>query len=382
MSPITIVIIALVAVAAVAWWLLRRRASGARRAAARPRSASSRTQAPARVTLPPVAPAPAPARAASIPGDLPPELAAFRWLDADDLPAERRKAYVSMFRDIPRPPKLLQHLLSREFVNAASSAQLADLISAEPLIAAKVLAAVNSPLHGLARPVTSVGQAVTLLGVDSVRSVCLQYILLSSFKADSAERRQMLEAVWSASALASELTQRLAAQLELEDRGSMVSAVVLSFLGRLATTATTPAAILAAIPAGDLLARTAAEQAKLGLGASEIGRLLMLEWGLPSRVADDAVGVDRMLVTPHGTGDAQRNERLALCYLGARLGERLAQGDLADLETFDLGTQAGPELHHLRLHAEASPLLARLPWLLRAPEVAAPLRRMQAALRR
>jgi hypothetical protein len=99
-------------------------------------------------------------------------------------------------------------------------------------------------------------------------------------------------------------------------------------------------------------------------------------------VADDAVGVDRMLVTPHGTGDAQRNERLALCYLGARLGERLAQGDLADLETFDLGTQAGPELHYLRLHAEASPLLARLPWLLRAPEVAAPLRRMQAALRR
>jgi len=381
MSPLTIVIIALVAVAAVAWWLLRRRASDARRAAARPRSAPSRAQAPARVTLPPVAAAPAPARAASTPGNLPPELAAFRWLDADDLPAERRKAYVSMFRDIPRPPKLLQHLLSREFVNAASSAQLADLISAEPLIAAKVLATVNSPLHGLTRPVTSVGQAVTLLGVDSVRSVCLQYILLSSFKADSAERRQMLEAVWSASALASELTQRLAAQLELEDRGSMVSAVVLSFLGRLATTATTPAAILAAIPAGDLLARTAAEQAKLGLGASEIGRLLMLEWGLPSRVADDAVGVDRMLVTPHGTGDAQRNERLALCYLGARLGERLAQGDLADLETFDLGTQAGPELHHLRLHTEASPLLARLPWLLRAPEVAAPLRRMQAALR-
>ena len=225
----------------------------------------------------------APAAAqAQTPEPLPPALLTLTVARAADLAPERRQLYADRYRNVPRPPRLMHHLLSPDFVHAANSAQLVDLITAEPVIAVKVLTAVNSPMFGLKSPVGSIGQAVTYLGLNTVRSVCLQHILSSVFSADSVERKRMLEATWKSSALASGLIQHLAQRLEFNDRGTLVSAVVLSFLGRLAIIATIPQEQLAAISARGLLERTLAEQAALGLSAAEIGRLLMSDWGLPA----------------------------------------------------------------------------------------------------
>ncbi len=312
---------------------------------------------------------------------MPPELAAFTMARSSELTPERQAAYVSTFRDVPRPPKLLHHLMSPEFLNAANSVQLVDLITAEPLIAAKVLAAVNSPLYGLKAPVASVGQAVTYLGLNSVRSLCLQYILISAFKADSLERQQVLDGIWHASALASELTHQLSYRLRLPEPGMAVSAVVLSFLGRLATAATMPRAVLASVPSRDFLQRARAEQERMGLPASEIGRLLMADWGLPQRIVAEAADIDTLLDTPPSELDPTRSPRLALAYLCARLGERLAAGELPDLLGFDLDGCADAELFHLRSHL-ADAALARLAEYLRAPMLSADLQRMLEAWRR
>ncbi len=311
----------------------------------------------------------------------PAALAGFNLQRAVDLPEERRQAYVSIFKEIPRPPRLLHRLLSPEFVNEASSTELVDLIVGEPLIAAKVLATINSPAYGLSAPVSSIGQAVTYLGLNTVRSLCLQYILIASFKADSPERKQMLDAAWNASALASELMQQLAQRLGFEDRGSLVSGVVLSFLGRLATTAAMPRDQLATIPPTGLLDRTIAEQNALGLCASQIGRLLMNDWGLPDRIVDDAAEIDTVLVTPSGAFGAERGSRLALCFVAARIGERLAEGRLADVAAFDTADAGDAELFHLRSYL-TQPMLARLTMALRTPEVGAGVQRMLATMRR
>ena len=82
----------------------------------------------------------------------------------------------------------------------------------EPLIAAKVLSTVNSPLYGLHRPVTNIGQAVTFLGISSVRSLCLQYMLAEAFKPTQAEAQKAFDAIWKASAIASELDGHAAHQ--------------------------------------------------------------------------------------------------------------------------------------------------------------------------
>jgi HD-like signal output (HDOD) protein len=369
-----------VLVAAVAFVLLKKPAVVAT-SAPRPPAARSSERTPDGIAAPRTAATTAAATASPpTPLPMPPVLAAFHLQRADDLPDAKKTAYATTFRDIPRPPRLLDHLLSPAFVNAASSAQLVDLITAEPLIAARVLTTINSPTYGLKSPVSSIGQAVTYLGLNTVRSLCLQYILIASFKPDSAERKRMIDAAWRSSALASELTQRLAQRLGFEDRGSMVSAVVLSFLGRLATTASVTRDQLSEIAAQHgLLARAIAEQAVLGLGSSQIGRLLMLDWGLPAAIVEDATDIDLVLVLPGSAFDAERASRLALCYVCARLGERLAEGDLADLMRFDPHAEGDAELFHFRGYLAATEL-ERLVQFIRSPELDAILQQMRATL--
>lgn len=322
------------------------------------------------------------AAAAAIDAPVPDALAGLDLVLADALDAERKARIVEAFREVPRPPKLLQHLLSPEFVNAASAGKLVDLIAGEPLIAAKVLGAVNSPMYGLQSPVSSIGQAVSYLGLNTVRTLCLQYLLIASFQADSAERKQRVDVAWAASALASELTHQVAQRLALDDRGSLVSAVVLSFLGRLATTATMPRETLAALPSSGFLDRTVAEQAALGLSAGQIGRLLMQAWELPASLVDEASAVDSVLVAPDSSfATEDQATRLAICYLCARAGERLAEGTLDDLTRLDPLADGDAELFRLRSYLGRAKV-ARAVQVIRSPELAGTMRTLRAALRR
>ena len=324
---------------------------------------------------PPAAPPAAPAPAIM---PVPVDLASFTPLRAASLDGARRQAITQVFRDVPRPPRLMHQLLSPDFVTSASSSELADLIVAEPLIAAKLLATINSPMYGLRSPVASVEQAVTLLGLNAVRSLCLQYLMIHSFQADSPARQRVLDGTWKASALACELTQRLAQGLGMPDGGSLVSQVVLTFLGRLATAARMPRGLLTQIPARGLLARARMEQATLGLMASEIGRLLMTDWGLPGGVAADAADIDWVLVTPYRSLEPVRASRLALCYISARLGERLAYDLDTDLARLDLLADEDPELYFAKRYLE-HPALAGLPEQLRVPSLQQTLDRMRQA---
>jgi HDOD domain len=126
---------------------------------------------------------------------LPAELSGFRWLTEQELDPARRDALLAAVRGIPRPPRSMQQLLSPEFVAKAGSADLAELVTGEPLIAAKVLGTVNGPFYGLHKPVTSIGQSVTFLGINTVRSICLQYMLADAFKPKLAEAQRCFDTI-------------------------------------------------------------------------------------------------------------------------------------------------------------------------------------------
>ena len=315
----------------------------------------------------------------AMPVEVPAALASFQFVAHDALDNERKQAIVAELRRIPRPPPSLQKLVSRDFVANATSAELSSIVMGEPLIAAKVLGTVNSPFYGLQKPVVSIGQAVPFLGFNTVRSVGLQYMLNDSFKSGSPELNKVFDSIWAASALASELCFKIAQKLNLPDQGALVTNMVLSFIGQLATYSLMPGHVAVSTASLGLLERVQAEQAQLGVGSAEIGSLMMQEWALPLSIIEDVRGIDRILVTPFEAMDAQRGVRLALCFLCARLGERLAQGTLTDLATFDLITEQDPDFFHLRSYL-AAPTLARLPEFLHAPDLLASVAQMQEGL--
>lgn len=379
MSVIVISLLLLAALAVAAWLMWRPRAATPVRAkppaAATPPVALRRQALPQAGTAPSASPvlAQAPAQvqphapaADAIAAQPPAALAAFDWKQPDALTAEQRQLLVHSLRRIPRPPAALHQLLSPQFLDRAGSNELSELITGEAQIAAKVLASVNSPAYGLHRPVSGIGQAVTFLGLNTVRGICLRYLLDDAFKPSSPALQQAYGEIWNASALASELCNRLATKLGLAETSALVAQVLLSFIGHLAA-----ASLLAdkALPAGArlaggaLLQRTGGAQDQLGLGPSEIGGLLLQEWGLPAAIVDEVRAIDRLLVTPAGTLPVLTSQRLAVAHLCARLGEQLALAgatqppNLAALA--DAQAQADDGFH-LRSHL-AAPALARLP---------------------
>lgn len=373
----SLIILPLLLLAALAGaWLLWRSRSPARPAAGRP-ARPLRTPVPVAAAASAERQAQAGAPAAAEFFEMPPEaLGSFRWLLADALPDTRRQALVAAVGSIRRPPAALHQLLSPQFLDRASSNALSELINGEAQIAAKVLATVNAPYYGLKRPVSSIGQAVTFLGLNTVRSICLRDLLDDSFPADNPALKQTYREIWNASALASELCNRLSAKLGLADAGALVAQVLLSFLGHLATAtllAGQPARPGAPLAGSGLLERCGHAQALLGLGPAEIGGLLLQAWGLPAAIVDEVRAIDRLLVTPTGDLAPADSQRLAVAHLCARLGEHLAgasgpasAGSLAGLAA---GLAEAEHSFHLRAHL-ADPALARLAEHLQAADLA------------
>ncbi|MES2715143.1 MAG: HDOD domain-containing protein [Pseudomonadota bacterium] len=368
MSTLSIVFLALLVLllAAAAVLLIGRRRPAATApapaAAASPAAPAEATPAPAAVPAPPAA--------------LPEALRAFRPVAHESLPPAQVAALVQRLAQIPPPPLALHRLVSTEFLEAARPTVLAEMIMAEAQIAARLLATVNAPKYGLRKPVGSVVQAVSLLGLNTVRSLCLQHLLHNSFASAGPAHRQRLDRLLHASTLSSELCGRLAVALQLPEAGALVTQCVLSFLGQLAGTVLLQPGSAAWGPHGSLLARLDAEQQALGLASDELGALLMQAWGLPASIVAEVRDIHRVLLTPAHLVDPRHAPRLALCHLCTLVGERLAQGQLQDLAALRLDAPDDPDLCHLAGYL-ALPALAGLGGLLQPGAPQAPRRQAQ-----
>lgn len=341
-----------------------------------------------RVPLPPadhrprVAPTGGPGAADDAP--TPPEcVGSYDWRLADTLAPAQRTALLTALGSISRPPSALNQMLTPQFLDQASSQALGELITSEPQIAAKVLATVNAPYYGLARPVSSIGQAVTFLGLNTVRSICLRGLMEDALPAAQPALRRAVRQLWNGSAIASELCNRLSGKLGLPDAGALVAQVLLSFLGHLTTVTllnTRPEAAGAPLAGGSLLLRTGVAQDLFGVGQAEIGGLLLHAWNLPAAIVDEVRAIDRLLVTSPGEVTAEQGARLALAHLCARIGEQLASSSVPTTAGSLAGMAAGlaeaEECFHLRQHL-ASPMLARLQEHLQAPDLVQAMRTLQ-----
>lgn len=103
--------------------------------------------------------------------------------------AVARGDFGAMFGDVEIPP--LPAAVSRLVaeVNSAEPdiGRLAKLISSSPGLAAKVIKTVNSAFYGLRVPVDNVKRAVTLMGLEQVRSLSLAFATLDALPIPATE---------------------------------------------------------------------------------------------------------------------------------------------------------------------------------------------------
>jgi len=193
--------------------------------------------------------------------------------------------------------------------------ELSDLIRADQSLSAELLRMANSPLFGFRREITSVVQAVALLGQERIRGLALtagmQSYLARPLKIPA------LHLCWQHS-LASAIAAEKLARVAYMEEDSAYTAGLLHDIGRLALMVADPARyaqLLAVVEDGTGDVRKC-EREWFGMDHCEAGQWLVEEWGLPGVFGMTAGG-------HHQTAQSDKFDMVALVGMACQIADAL-----------------------------------------------------------
>ena len=199
----------------------------------------------------------------------------------DLLANQALKTVISRLRSIPSLPALYDELTAALRTEDSSLAQIAQIISKDVSMAAKILQLANSAFLGTSGRVSSLPQALTLIGNETIRTLALSVHVFSQFDGH-ARVNENLPALWDHSIAVSTLAQRIAISEDCS-KGMVeecFTAGLLHDLGKVVLLAELPQDYLkiCSTPQKDGIDL---ERELLGCTHAEVGAYLMSIWGLP-----------------------------------------------------------------------------------------------------
>ncbi len=112
---------------------------------------------------------------------------------------------------LPSPPNVAIRILDASKKEDVCFDELAEIISSDPALAAKVLRAVNSSFYALPQKIDNLGKALSILGLKAVKNLALSFVIVNSYRS-SAENEFDFNLFWKRSvtaAVASSLTSTI-----------------------------------------------------------------------------------------------------------------------------------------------------------------------------
>ncbi|MBN2447300.1 MAG: GGDEF domain-containing protein [Phycisphaerae bacterium] len=205
--------------------------------------------------------------------------------------------------NLPSLPTVAVEVLRLTKADDASMDELVRAIQSDPALTGKILRVVNSSLFGIPREISSIKQAVGLLGLRTINVMALSFSLVEMIKTDSDNRfdydgywRRSISCAVAARLLAKAVAPRLAEEAFV--------AGLLADIGMIAAWRCADANF----NTRELLANDATrplsdvEQETHGISHARLGQELLQTWGLPDVLAT-AVGAHhgeiRAAVTSH-----------------------------------------------------------------------------------
>jgi putative nucleotidyltransferase with HDIG domain len=182
---------------------------------------------------------------------------------------------------IPSFPQIAIRVLQLTSNEDVSIRRLGDLISFDPSFSGEVLTIANSALYAHRIPVTSIMQAIAILGLNRLKGVCLT-VGIRAYLGKSLNRMS-LRAIWRHS-LASALIAEQLAQGSSMNIGTAYTAGILHDIGRLAMVVMRPKTydVLLMNHSGSSGSILAHERDLFGFDHCEAGRHLIADWKLPA----------------------------------------------------------------------------------------------------
>lgn len=182
---------------------------------------------------------------------------------------------------LPSPPGAALRVLELCRREDADIQQIADVVMSDSVLAGRVLKFANSPMAGIPRQVTSVREALLLLGLRTVKLTALGFCIAMPGQEVNCPQFD-LKRFWAASCLRAVIARRLCTCLGKADREETFTAALLAGLGQLALAqgfGKQYNEVLEEAKKGKTLQQ--AELDIFGTDHHQISALLLHEWGLP-----------------------------------------------------------------------------------------------------
>ncbi len=181
--------------------------------------------------------------------------------------------------------------------------QVAEAVSSDSAITARVLRVVNSALYGFPGKIETVGRAVNLMGMQQVHDLVLSTSVVGAFSGLRPARLHLV-GFWKDCVLRGMAARAAARQLGMGDPERMFVEGLLADIGHLVMFQAVPDAANAALESARSTGQPVheAEQTIIGCNFAEVGAALASAWHLPTGFAT-AIGAQLMpaLGGPHAT---------------------------------------------------------------------------------
>jgi len=184
-------------------------------------------------------------------------------------------------KSLPTLHGVISKLSVLEASPKASSQEIAHLIASDQILSLKVLRLVNSPFYGFSRRVSTVSNALILLGISVIKSLLISTSIFEMME-------KTLIGLWEHSMATAVAANLIATRLELSDREEISTAALLHDVGK----------VVIKIHLKDdyerLLASCGekkqfsfeAERELLGVDHAEVGKWLVESWLLPDKLIE------------------------------------------------------------------------------------------------
>jgi putative nucleotidyltransferase with HDIG domain len=203
----------------------------------------------------------------------------------------RLQESIGRISNLPTPPMVFEQI-NRVINNPKTSAyEIAAIISEDPALSVKVLKLSNSAFYGLRQEVTSIKQAIVIMGIEAVRSLVLSTAVFDMFRKSGFDP-EFQERFWRhslATAFSSRLIVRKMPGSRITEAELAFSVGLLHDIGQLVLFSHMPtefALVKAYREVNEDTPLHIAEQQALGYTHADVGALLALKWKLPGELQD------------------------------------------------------------------------------------------------
>jgi diguanylate cyclase (GGDEF)-like protein len=188
---------------------------------------------------------------------------------------------------LPTPPGVVVRLLELTQAEDVKLKDIVDTIGMDPGLSAKILKFANSPMAGLPRSVTSLQQAISLIGIRGVKMMALSFSLVSSSAVAACEGFDQ-SLFWSQSLACGVASRVLAERSKCHAAEEAFMAGLLSQIGRnvLAVGMGPVYSKVLSLAPNRPRALPPVESKALGSTYPKIGASLLAEWAIPARLVE------------------------------------------------------------------------------------------------